>query len=205
MSFFKKLFGIDEQKKIEKKSFELDPDAFYLWEDNYLMLEILPKENLEFIKNETKRIDEFSKENYNGLGYNMVTPIGNSNLKTIEKLIDIDSVLSVIKETQLKRVDKIGMIDVGILEDNDRPYAFGNKKHALLFHEKSGLLNDIWLEGKIETEEEVQQLSYALFAIGKMFNFVAVNWYSSTYFDLSNKEEAEDFVKTGLMFETSIK
>lgn len=197
MSFLLKLFGLDGKEEVEKTPFERDPDALYLREDNYLMLEILPKENL----NGSKQEDQ-SKENYAGLGYNMVTPdICTNGVKIIDKLIDVNSVLSVINESQLKKVEKIGVEGLGFFENDEEPYAFGNKKYGLLLNEKSGLLDNLWIEGQIEgnDETEIQELVSVLFALGQIFDFAAVNWYTSTYFDLSDREEAEAFVRSGLI------
>jgi len=49
--------------------------AMILWEDDYLMIEIMSGQNLEYAQKETTRINEFGKEHSDGLGFNAITEI----------------------------------------------------------------------------------------------------------------------------------
>jgi hypothetical protein len=57
---FRKLFGL-EKKVADTDVYPYD-GMLHLCEDDYLMLELLPKENLDFIKSETARINDFCRE-----------------------------------------------------------------------------------------------------------------------------------------------
>jgi hypothetical protein len=74
----------------EKRPFE-QMEVLHMWEDGNLMIELLPKENLEFIVNETKRIEAFGKEHSVGIGFTDITIIGEKPVKTIDKRIPIKS------------------------------------------------------------------------------------------------------------------
>ncbi|WP_027419005.1 hypothetical protein [Crocinitomix catalasitica] len=49
----RKLFGI---KPKQKKPYEF-ADVLHMWEDDHLMIELFPKDNVEFIKKESNRIE----------------------------------------------------------------------------------------------------------------------------------------------------
>jgi hypothetical protein len=93
-----KLLGISKKTKIEKPY--PYKDVLHLWEDDYLMIELLPHENLDFIKAETNRIGDFAKEHFDGTGFTDITPIADKPIKTIEKLIDIAEVKSIMENTE---------------------------------------------------------------------------------------------------------
>ncbi len=87
----------------------------HLWEDDYLMLELLPNENLEFIKSETKRINNFGQENFDGNGFTDITTIPKKRAKTIEKLIDITEIENIILKSGLEKITQFHMQGVGPL------------------------------------------------------------------------------------------
>ena len=62
-------------------------DVLHLWEDDYLMIELLPYDNLQFIKSETNRINGFAQEHFDGTGFTDITPVAEKPVKTIDKLI----------------------------------------------------------------------------------------------------------------------
>jgi len=64
-------------------------NILHLWEDDYLMLELLPFENLEFVKAETNRINNFAQDHFDNSGFTDITPIGDKPTKTIDRLIKI--------------------------------------------------------------------------------------------------------------------
>lgn len=68
------------RKLFEIKSKEQKPYKFanvlHMWEDACLMIELLPKDNLEFINKESHRINEFGKEHFDGYGFTDITEIG---------------------------------------------------------------------------------------------------------------------------------
>ena len=106
-----KIFGLQPK---DKKPYE-HADVLHMWEDDYLMIELLPKENLEFIKNETKRIDEFGKEHFDGAGFTDITVIGEKPTKTIDRQILISHVNQLFNKTDLQRIEKVVMQGGGIL------------------------------------------------------------------------------------------
>ena len=89
-----KLLGL--QKKTTSDKPYPYKDILHLWEDDYLMLELLSHDNFEFVKAETKRINDFGQEHFDGSGFTNIIPISEKPIKTIEKLIDIHEIENIM-------------------------------------------------------------------------------------------------------------
>lgn len=187
----KKLFGLQQK---EKKKYEY-ANILHIWEDDYLMIEILPMENLNFIKNETKRIKEFGMSHFDGKGYTDIAVIGEKSVKTIEKKIKISQIDQIFNKTDLQKIDKIVMQGVGLLEGNKAPIGYGSNKFAVILEGKTELLENIWITGRTETEAQRHSLKQGLKEFGIQFEFIGINWFKSEFYDLNNEKQIENFIK----------
>ena len=187
----RKLFGLQPK---EKKPYEYE-DFLHMWEDDYLMIELLPKENLEFIINETQRIEKFAQEHFDGKGFTDITEIGEKPIKTIEKQIPTSLVVQIFNKADLHRIEKVVMQGVGLLEGEKAPLAYGSNKFAIIIEGNTGVLENIWITGSTQTDEEKQKLKQGLKEFGKQFEFIGVDWYKSEYYDLYNEKQIDEFIK----------
>lgn len=169
-------------------------DILHLWEDDYLMVELLPHENLDFVKAETQRINQVAQENFDGSGYTGISPIAEHPVKTIEKLIDCAEIERIVTQAGLEKIGVFHMQGVGLLRGEKAPLGFGTSRFALMCERKNNLVEHIWITGHTGTEEECQKLVQALLEIGQRFNFMAANWYKGEYYSLARKETVEEFV-----------
>ena len=187
-----KLLGFQKKQTDKPYSYK---DILHLWEDDYLMLELLPHENLAFVKAETERINNFGREHFDGSGFTDITPIAEKPVPTIEKLIDIAEIERMLPDTGLEKIKQFHMQGLGLLEGDKAPLGFGTNKFAIMCERQNDLLKDIWITGHADTEGDQQKLVAALLSIGHHFNFIAVNWYQGQYYNLAEKEMVEEFVK----------
>jgi hypothetical protein len=190
---FLKFLGF--QKKADKDKPYPYKDILHLWEDDYLMLELLPHDNLDFVIAETQRINNFGQEHFDGNGFTDITPISEKPVKTIEKLIDIAEVESLFIGAGLEKIGQFHMQGVGLIQGDKAPLGFGTNKFAIMCNKQNIFLKNIWVTGHTDTEEEKQKLIQALLLIGHSFNFIAINWYQGRYYNLIEKESVEEFVK----------
>jgi len=174
-------------------------DILHLWEDDYLMLELLPHENIEFVKAEAKRINNFGREHFDGSGFTDITVIAEKPIKTIEKLIDISEVEKIMNEVGLNKVTQFHTQDVGLIEGEKAPLGFGTKNFVILCDKDGSLLKNISITGRCRHEEENKALINALLSFGQQFNFIAVNWYQGEYYNLIEMQSVEEFVKKSLL------
>lgn len=201
MSFFKKLFG--SHKESEQKPQEvLPPDTHILWDDDFAMVEFVPRENIDFIVSETERINSFGKQNKNEFGFIDITPIGKKQVGLFEKSIDFKSFIATIEKSGIKRIQHFSHQTEPLLKGENCPIGYGTKNYSIMCVEKEGLLLDLWLSQFPRTLEEKKQLTNTLIAIGLVHDFYVVNWYNSTYCDLTDQISIEDFmVEYGHMLE----
>jgi hypothetical protein len=169
--------------------------TLHLWEDDCLMLELLPYDNLEFVKAETSGINDFAQEHFDGAGFTDISPISDKPIKTIEKLIDIREVENIMTTAGLEKVTQFHMQGVGLLEGEKAPLGFGTNKFAVMCDKQNDLLQNIWITGRTDTEEGKEKLIDALLQFGQSFNFIAVNWYSGEYYNLVERTSVEEFVR----------
>lgn len=196
----RKLFGRQPKDKTPHKPI----DVLHIWEDDYLMIELLPKENLEFIKNETKRIDEFGQKNSDETGFMDITVIGEKPIKTFDKQILISQVDQIFSKTDLQRIEKVVMQGLGILEGDKVPLGYGSNKFAIMIEGISGVLENLWITGRTDTDEERQSLKQGLKEFGKQFDFIVVDWFKGEYYDLNDEKQIEGYLKTAMQFLTNI-
>lgn len=187
----RKLFGLQPK---DEKPYE-HADVLHMWEDDYLMIELLPKENLEFIKNETKRIDEFGKEHFDGTGFTNITVIGEKPIKTIDRQIPIRHVDQIFSKTALHRIEKVVMQGIGLLEGDKAPLGYGSNKFAVILEGKTDVLENIWITGRTTTGAERNSLKNGLKEFGRQFEFIGVDWFKSEYYDLNDEKQIEEYIK----------
>lgn len=187
-----KLLGLQRRTAGEKPASH--EDILYLWEDDYLMVELIPHENLEFVKAETRRINDFANKHSAGMGFTDITPIGEKPVKTIEKLIDIALVESLMVKKGLEKIPRFYMQGVGLLQGDKAPLGFGTNKYAVMCGKRKDLLENIWITGQTGTDQERLKLVDTLLLFGQTFNFIAVNWYCGEYYNLVERNSVEDFV-----------
>jgi len=187
----RKIFGLQPKNKPPYEH----ADVLHMWEDDYLMLELLPKENLEFIKNETKRINAFGQEHFDGSGFTGITIIGEKPIKTKDRQIRKSQVEQIFSKTDLYKIEKVVMQGVGLLEGDKAPLGYGSNRFAVIIEAKSGILENIWITGSTETDQERQNLKQGLKEFGKQFDFIGVDWFKSAYYDLNDEKQIEEYVK----------
>jgi hypothetical protein len=189
----RKLFGF--QKKATINQPQVSTNVLYLWEDDHLMIELLPFENLQFVKAETNRISQFAQEHFDGVGFTDITPIAAKPFKTIDKLIDIAEVENIMTTAGLKKITRFHMQGVGLIEGDKAPLGFGMNKFVVICSREKNLLKHIWISGQTNSEEERNKLSHGLLSFGQSFNFIGVNWFKCEYYNLVEKESVDEFVK----------
>lgn len=173
----------------------LPSEVLHLWEDDYLMIELLPVENIDFVKFETKRIENFGNEHFDGTGFTDITPIGEKLVKTLDRKIQLDKISEIFSGAGLKRIDKVVMQDIGFLEDTNAPFGFGTNNFAILFDIKKDIVENIWLAGQVSNLDDRKKLVNGLYKFGKSYNFLGVNWFRCKYYDLRQKDQVETLIE----------
>ncbi len=193
MNFLDRIFNIKTKRQFLRK--EPKEDLLHLWEDDYLMIELIPSENLEFVKKETKRIEAFGEEHFDGTGFTDITPIGEQSFKTLDKMIQANEVRNVFSDVGLDTVTKVHQQGVGKMTSYNPPYGFGTTSFAVLIDQddKTGYLEHISLTGKVNPSK-LDKLTTGLMNFASKYDFIGVNWYRTFYSQLTNEKEAKEFI-----------
>ena len=192
---WKRIFG--SKKTMEnpnlKQPYE-HHDALHLWEDDYLMMELLPTENLDFLKTETKRIGNFSNEHYDGSGFTEITAISEKPLKTIDRKIPIQNVVEIFSNIGFEKIEKIVNQGEGLLEPSKMPLCYGNKYFAIVLEQKDNYLEHIWITREFDTDLNFEKAKFGFMNFATQFDFIAVNWFLCSIYDLKSEKGIEDFL-----------
>lgn len=187
----RKLFGI---KPKEKQSYK-HKEVLHMWEDDYLMIVLVPKDNLEFIKKESKRINEFGEEHFNGYGFNEITEIGKLPIKTIDKELNLNTIAKLFEDYGMNRITEVVVQHVGHLTGEKVPFGFGSDKFAVLLEEEDGKLKHLWITGRIENKDLEEKFKKALLNFANTYDFLAINWFKSESYDLQTEEGVDEFMR----------
>ncbi len=187
----RKLLGLQSK---EKKPYKY-ADVLHMWEDDYLMIEFLPKDNLEFIKTESKRINDFGKEHFDGYGFTDITGIGEIPIKTVDKEIDFQNVANIFERNGMKRIKEVVYQNVGHLTGEKVPFGFGSNKFTVLLENENNILKCIWITGRIESEDLKRNFKNGLSEFARTFDFLAIDWFKSESFDLHSEIGIDEFIK----------
>ena len=86
------------------------------------------------------------------------------------------------------------MQDVGLLEGDKVPIGFGTNSFAVILESKTDMLENIWITGRTENENDRHNLKKGLIAFGKQFNFIGVDWFKSKFYDLGDEKQVEEYI-----------
>jgi hypothetical protein len=184
------LFGFIKRKK--KKS--IDKDAFYYHEDFYLQIEIIPRENFDFVSSESKKISEFGESYRDGLGFTDIYVRKDNKFKTIDKKVNSSEIFNALESAGLERIKKIQTGYSTYIEDCNSTIGYGNKNFAILIDLESECVKDIYLMQYQLNDNDLELLTAALIAIGRELDFIIVDWELSKIIDLKSTAQVISYV-----------
>ena len=148
----------------------------YLHEDDYCLIEILPVENYDYCKKETAKIDDFSEEHKaeGGTGFTDVYIRGENPYPTKKLNIPFPKLCKAL-EAVCDNFDEI----TGCYGLSENTFAYGVDDNVVVFADydnKSGEIENIWLNLNIETIEQ-KRLAKKLFStLSAVSEFIVVDW-----------------------------
>src|ERR1700744_4320466 len=108
-----------------------DPKEYMpsFWEDDYCQIEIVPKENKEFIEQQIGEIEDFSKKSKSGLGFTDIFQRGKMPTPTISEELRVDYLESMLTTFRFPRAKHIRFDSRKILNcetGNTKAFGFSN-------------------------------------------------------------------------------
>lgn len=167
-----------------------------LWEDNYCQIEIVPKENLAFIKSEIQQIKDISQKANTGLGFTEAYERGFMNVTTLSKEIRADYLENLLLNFEFKKAKQIQYKGGKIINCEDaKTNAFSISSFTLFFEQKDEFVESIWIEVHlIVSPKEFSLIESFLYSLGEDLSLMLVDWNGLDIIDLTNKREVKRYL-----------
>jgi len=183
--------GCADKKPTEEK-------AMLLWEDNYLMIEIISSKNITFVKKEIERVSKFGEEHYNGAGYTDITHIEEKPFLTEKLEISKKEVIGLLELQGLTRYPKLMYYGGGEPTEIKEPKSivYGELSSGIFLEPENEILKHIWFDSYNWKEISKTKIADGLHAIGLKYDLILVDWNGNQIVDLKNKSEIEKYLNT---------
>lgn len=193
------LFDIFKNKKstlpIDHES-TIEGLTIFYHEDDYRQVEIVPNDNLAELEEESKKVNEFANEHFDGSGYTDIYVRSDDNKIELKqrsiKPNDLEQKLEILGFERMQNVTTgYGQTYRKLHKDC---IAFGKDYSAIYYDFKDEIVQAIWLTNHWSIDRK--KLSTCLHEIGKKWNLLLQDWNLSKTVDLNNKQAIEDYLST---------
>lgn len=162
-----------------------DEDKTSLWEEEYLMIEIIPAKNYEYLidKNidKSKRLSSYAK------------------IKTETLKIEIKEIKEFFKGIGINKYTKIFYLGIGdiVINDCQNTIAYGCLGDTIFIEHKDDIVENIWFVSNNKTSKLNTEIVNTLNQIGLKYDLVLVDNYTVTekIVNLKNLDEIESYFK----------
>ena len=164
-------------------------DIAFIHEDDQCQIELSPAENLEYLTQECRKIEDFSKEHFDGHGSTEIYVRKRPPTELTNRKISLDEFSK-------------SFIELGFVKKNLRFFGFPKsdfnqfvleKEKVNIYYGYSGnFVNSIYFNGHV-TEKEKPLFTSVLLTLSKSFDLVLVDWNLEELFDTRNELEIDRF------------
>lgn len=190
MRLFDKIFKRQTKTKNE------DKDLPSFWEDEYCQIEIVPRKNIQQIKNSVEQIEKFTKGTRTEYGFTdifarevLLSPTLNEELR-IDFFENLLSKKGFEKAKQI-RYEGYTIIDCSITTSN----AFSLSCFTFFYDCKDEFIKNIWVSTSCVTStDHFNKILETLYELGETCELVLIDWNSSKLIDLTNRNEIKGYL-----------
>ena len=174
-----------------------DEQTMILWEDDYLMIEIMSNQNLDYSLKETTRINEFGKEHSNGLGFSAVTEIKKKKVETKDLKIKTKEFVELFDELKINKYPKLLYYGGGEPEEIKDPstIVYGKHKTGIFIEEENGIIKNIWFNTYNLEKLQESKVNLALKEIGEKYDMIMVDFFKGEVIDLKDQIKIDKYLK----------
>lgn len=188
-----------EKKQVKFANNSKDSDEyipFYI-EDDYLQIELVPKQNTDFIQKQMDEIRKFSQNHFDGAGYTDIHVRENIHVETKSLELRTDYVTAVLERHGFNRAKRINYRGYMYPENNTIAYGFPNFTVFVSTYDDDELVKVIWLHvySLIMHVWQREAITNALYDLGTSTDLVLADWNSLELYDLSDKKDIDRFLQ----------
>lgn len=193
------LFDIFKNKKSSRpKSLEsiIEGPTIFYHEDDYRQVEIVPNDNLAELEDESKKVNDFTKEHFDGSGYTDIYVRSDNNKTELKQRLISPNDLE--HKLEILGLDRIPNVLTGYGQTYRELHmdciAFGKDYSAIYYDFKDEVVQGIWLTNHWSMDR--RRLSKCLHQIGKKWKLLLQDWNLNATVDLSDEQAIDDYLGT---------
>jgi hypothetical protein len=174
----------------------------YFHEDLFRQVEFIPRENINFIESENKKIDQFSKDNFDGNGFTdiYVREESENQITIIEKKINLVEIDKFLIDLGMEKIENVYYLYGSKKIKCETTIAFKYKRAQIYLVYENEIVKDLFIDGFRfhKNEEDKEKLKIILNKIGMKFNLILNDWDLTEIIDLKNQNEIEKYLNEEL-------
>ncbi|MTH17329.1 hypothetical protein [Flavobacterium sp. LC2016-01] len=191
VSFFKSL----EADNVEIKS----PSAgsAYFHEDLFRQVEFVPRENIDFLKSENDKVNEFAQNHSDGSGFTDLYIRGDENqMLLLEKEIEVKMIDSLLTKLGMRKIENVYYFYGSTTVKSENTIVYDFKEAQIFIVQKDNFIKDFFINGFRfhQLEEDKLKLQEILFKVGTEFSLVLNDWDLTISIDLEDKNEIKKYL-----------
>jgi hypothetical protein len=175
-----------------------DPSGYMpsFWEDDYCQVEVVPVENMAFIKSQLEQIVDFSAKAKDGDGFREVFMRGPLSVLTSSKEVRTDYLEMALLSFKLLKANHIRYDAREILNcETSNTRAFGFPDFTIFFDRKDEFVKNIWINAKAGfSPEHFKIIQSALYNLGEECGLILIDWNSFELIDLVDRRQIEKYL-----------
>lgn len=193
------LFDIFKNKKSTRPNnleSTIEGKTIFFHEDDYRQVEIVPNDNLTDLEKETKKVNDFANEHFDGSGYTDIYVRSDDNKTELNQRLIKPNDLE--QKLEILGLERVLYVTTGYgqtyRELHKDCIAFGKDYSAIYYDFKDEIVQGIWLTNHWSIDRK--QLSECLHEIGKNWNLLLQDWNLIETVDLNNKQAIDNYLGT---------
>jgi hypothetical protein len=168
-------------------------DTLFFHEDDYCMIELTPKENIQALKDESDTINAKAEKNFDGNGYKDIHVIKDDRVKLNIRKINPNDLEQIINKTGFQ---KAAIVTTGYgqtyREERKNTFGFGKDYSVIYFSVKDGSVDRIWFTNPSSMDKE--KLTSCLSEIGQKWDLVLMDWFETRIVNLADKKDIDKYL-----------
>lgn len=166
------------------------------WDDDYCQIEIVPKENKEFVMKQIGQIEDLSAKSKVDYGFTDIFVRGKMPFPTVSKELRADYLEKTLLSFRFQKAKRIRFDGRDILDcETGDTRAFGFSNCTVFFDIQDEFVKNIWIDiHRIDSSPQFDDILAALYTLGEECGLVLIDWNSSALFDLADKSQIERYL-----------
>lgn len=190
------LFRNKKQHLPEKARKDFDGQTIFYHEDDFRQVEIVPGDNLSTLVAESKNVDTFAKEHFDGSGFSDIYVRNDKNKTKLNQLRidpkDLEKILSALGFDRIPNV--LTGYGQNYREQHKNCVAFGGDYCAVYYDFQDNVVEHIWFTNHWNMDRE--KLAKSLYDLGQQWNLLLQDWNQTVTVDLKDKKSIDQYLKT---------